>query len=1068
MLTLVEVPNPFNRRQDKKSRVPYFTSISKVLKFVKGKDFKDFPFATICLVNGEPILRKDWKKPTLRQNDVITFKTVPQEVFTLIVLIVIAVASVVAAILLRPNVPRPTIPGQTPAANPVYSLGGQANKINLGNPVEVIYGNNYAFPSIAAPAYSQFIGNDEYTYILLCLGQGYFQIEQLYIGLTEIESFADITYQVYDPYKFKNDLFPNNVETSSDIAGTNIELFGPNETDYPLGGFSNAYVANEAYTRASRLEVDIILPTGLYALNPADGSLGLETAQATFQCQLIDDLGNPIGPWQTLATFNQQMANNTPQRFTIGADVSPGRYQVRGGRTNATGLATSEADTINWAGLRAFLPSFSNFGGKTMIAIKARATNNLNDNSANQIKCLCTRLLPIWNGSSWTYPTANVRVDLDASPSALATRNPVWAFCDIFMAQYGGQMSPSQLDLNTLLTMAGDCATRGDTFDWIFDQKTTVWDIAKAIALVIRAVPLLNPVSMSRDEPISIPTGVFTQNNIIKDSFKLLSNFATIDAYDGLIVTYIDHDSGNTQSVLCTLPDEQGLNPQTQQIPGVSSQAQAFYLGMYIRAVLRQVDSIQMQTGEEGFIPTYNDGISITHDLPSLWGQAGLTVAVGSGTNPIIQLDQPVTFDGVHTYQLQLRKKDGSVSGPYTVTAGADAYHVVVTGTITDTFFFDDQDEVPYWQFGIAGQQSKICKVTSIAPSQDAGDTENFAITADVYTPSRYSYDSLPVPPVGAPTYIPTLVPDLPVITGFAVSTLPNNFSLLLLSWKPALGAQTYIIQTSNDNVSWNTVANIINSSYVLSVTSGFLYIRVAALNVGQGPFVTWSGQVGIAISSPSNITGLALTGAFVGTSVSVTWDSEATAVSYLIHVYQNGGGTLMRTRVVLTPGFTYAIADAIIDGAILPPNRTLRIGVSAVNALGLTSPVEAVLDVANPQPAALTGMGSTMITDVPHSGGYDVFTLSYDASTDTDLANYMIWASSTSGFTPGAGNLIYYGPLTSFNFTIYKDVSGLYAAQYWRVAAYDVWSLTPPPSGTPDTMNISAEQLIAARTVDD
>ena len=97
-----------------------------------------------------------------------------------------------------------------------------------------------------------------------------------------------------------------------------------------------------------------------------------------------------------------------------------------------------------------------------MLAVCARASANLNDQSERKFNVVATRKLPVYQGGSWT--------------AVQATRNPIWALCDVMRSSYGAYLPDNYLDLDSLSTMAGELETDQKWFDWTFDSKSTIWE----------------------------------------------------------------------------------------------------------------------------------------------------------------------------------------------------------------------------------------------------------------------------------------------------------------------------------------------------------------------------------------------------------------------------------------------------------------------------------------------------------------------------------------------------------------------------------------------------------------
>lgn len=1019
MALIVEIQNPFNPLEDTCKHE--FSGGLSVYDWLRKTypGFKEFTHPTICLFNGQPLLRRYWKDRVIQAEDTVNFVVMPRGIDPITLAIYVFVAVLIASVVLYLTMPKPkALSAGDLEPDPVYTLQGQRNQNRLTNPIEVPYGSCRLFPSYAARAYNKFINNEQYQYQLFCVGQGHYDISEILIEDTPIGNFQDVTYAIYQPGE-QVLLFPNNVITSVEVSG--IEMFGPNEAEYDgvIGGF----VANPSFTLASVLEVDITLPQGLYHSNDAGGLDDL-TITATFEYRAINDAGAPLGGWILLFNFSKTLKTNTPQRFTLEAEVAQGRYEVRGVRTNNKDTDSRSANTLQWAALRAFLPSTKNYGDVTMLAVKARATNNLNDRASNRINCRAVRKLRSWNKTTQTWN------------AIAATRSIVWAFCDLMTADYGGKLPDSRLDLDGLYDLDVILNARNDYFDFVFDQRSTVWESARTIARCGRCLPIINGsrVSLIRDDVKTLPTAVFNQENIVKDSFKWELKLPNTDDKDSIEVEYIESTTWKPETVICTLPGGTSNNPEQLKLLGCTDRARAYREGLYIRAQDKYLrENVTFRTGLEGHIPSYGDLISISHDLPR-WGSAGLILSV-AGT--VLTLSEPVTFT-TGNHWIVARKKDGTQAGPFAAIAGVDAYHVVVSGGIGDNYFFDDYNERPLFLFGQTDLWGRLLTVVGLTPDEDTVE-----VRAVVYNPIIYSFDNLTPPPLSNPT-LPPVVPALPVVENFEVSYIPDTIQQVMLSWSPALGAQSYLIQKSFNGADWESVDRTQITSYRLSVTPGTLYVRVAGINLAAGPWTTWTGTVGAAETLPGAVTGLSLQSPFVGTFVRIQWNAVLIAQGYTVKVYQDAGATLKRTVSVTDLTYSYSVEDATTDGS---PKRSMRFSVTPFNNIGPAGSAS-TLDVSNPVPPALTGLSITYSSETADAVTYIA---AWTASTDVDVNRYRLYGSLTSGFTPGAGNLLYEGGLATIAFSVTK-VSGAHAPFYWRAAALDVWG---------NEFNASAEQTI-------
>lgn len=185
----------------------------------------------------------------------------------------------------------------------------------------------------------------------------------------------------------------------------------------------------------------------------------------------------------------------------------------------------------------------------------------------------------------------------------------------------------------------------------------------------------------------------------------------------------------------------------------------------------------------------------------------------------------------------------------------------------------------------------------------------------------------------------------------------------------------------------------------------------------------------------PDPVTGLALAHAWDGSALSVVCDPSARATAYKFRFYLPDETTLKREIVTSTPAATYTSTLAAQDGAA----RAYHIEVIATNDAGDAAP-SAWLSVTNAAPATLSGVATsgTTATDA---------TVTCTASSDPDLAGYVVFYSSTSGFDPSTTGGVVSSGIPSVS------IFGLAAGTYYALmAAYDGWT------GVPSLLNLSSQ----------
>ncbi len=826
MIGVVQILNPFEPTKPGSFKGTSANPGSSVRDILTGLGIKEFARPTVVFVDNEPVLREAWETP-LEDGQIVRICPVVEGGIFVLIIALVAIAAIAVALTL--SVPIPSTP-KLAEPDPVYSLRGQTNQLKLGDPIECPYGRVRLWPSYGAKPYNKYINNESFQYQLFCLGHGEFQIEQsegqdhILIEDTPIHDFEDVEYEIIGPNGDVS-LFRDNVQTSSEVGS--VELYGPNEAEFD--DWFTA-VANDAATTTNLLEVDVVLPQGLYRQDKK-GRLRKVTVTASFEYMLIDDEGNEIGTWTSLTNFSKSLATQNPKRFTVTQAVPFGRYKVRGKRTNNASNDHKVADTLVWEALRAYLPNVGNYGQVTMLAVKARATANLNDQSERKFNLYATRKLPVYDTETGTW-------------TLQATRNPVWAICDIFRATYGANLAQKYLDLDSLAATAATLETEESWFDWVFDSQSTVWEAAKVPSRAVRGIPLLSPsqVYLQLDRPKTVVQHLFNAENIVEDSFERNVTLWKPEEYDSIEVEYRELDTWKPETVVCALPGSFGDKPKKMILSGVTDRNKAFHEGMYmISSKKYQREELKFTTGVEGLLATYGDLIKVDFDTLGISESIGGLVESIEADNVTINLSRDVVFDGAYSYRLFIRGKDGTPYGPYTVTAGTSANQVVSSSAVSENIVFNSFAEAPLFIFGRSVSFAKDCVITGLRPS----DNDTVEVTAVVYDARVYDYDNVDAPELNNPSVLPPNVA-LPVVTGVGLQQVSGD--LYRITWSGSASAQYYIVQTSPDDLAlldagkvWESIGQTQAEFLEVSLLTETAYIRVAAVNLGQGPWAYYS-----------------------------------------------------------------------------------------------------------------------------------------------------------------------------------------------------------------------------------
>lgn len=796
----------------------------------------------IIMRNGEAVLRKDWDQP-VANGDLMAVVLLPQggrgsDVLRIVLMVAIAVFAyqiapwvsgqlgitsaggiamvqggigLLGSALVNAILPPPAAAnigtGNSKAASPTYNLAAQGNQARIGAAIPIQYGRMLSYPDFAAAPYVEYQGNEQYLYQLLCIGVGEYDIEQIRIEDTDIGNFEEVQYEIVGPNETL-DLFPAAVATAGEVAGQDLVY------NTAIGPF----VTNNAGTTATRLAVDVVLPRGIYHLKN-NGDLEARSITFTVEAREIDDNGAAIGSWVTLGSETAEGATATPQRMSYIYPVSAGRYEVKVTRTSEKDEDTATANDIVWSGLRAYLVSNATFGNVTLLAVRIRATNNLSQQSARKINVIATRKLYYWNGAAWAGP--------------VATRSVAWALADACKTV---GVPDSRMDLDGLLALDATLSARGDTFNGRFDNTGTFWDALTKIALVGRAKPFRQAgiIHFRRDEAVTLPVAMYSMRNIVRGSFSMEFLTPTDETADSVEVTYFDETTWKYRTLLCKLPDSTAERPAKIEYFGATNRQQVYEYGIYMAAANRyRRMPITFQTEMEGFIPAFGDLVAVSHDLPQ-WGQDADVVDWDSDTLTLT-LSEPMVFTGTGNHYIGLSRRDGSVSGPYLVQAGASEDQLRLTVPLDFTPYTGYDEVRTQVMFGAGETWYQPARVLAIRP-KDEYTVELVCINED---PSVHTAEIGMLAPAINHSQLPA-TPKAPVVSGLIARSSPGQPDKMVISWRPSPGAERYLVEQSVDGLIWTRVGEPTSNNYTGQALYGAqTKVRVAAVGSLRGSWAS-------------------------------------------------------------------------------------------------------------------------------------------------------------------------------------------------------------------------------------
>lgn len=611
------------------------------------------------------------------------------------------------------------------------------------------------------------------------------------------------------------------VTTSTSASGS-----GDGRMHKMIGG-KDGFVTNAAGTKARRLGIDLACPKGLF--DDVSGDIKTTTLQVRIQVREIDDSGDFVSgsSWTTIGDETLKGRTRTPVRKSFTYTLAnPGRYRIRAYRVDDMLNDPANGHDLVWLGLRAYIKSDRVFPGVTLLAVKMRATNNLSARASNRVKVTATRKLPIWNGSSWSAPTA--------------TRSIAWAIADIARnATYGAGLPDSRLDLAALLELDAVWTSRGDRFDARFDTKSTCWAALSSVAFAGRAKVFMQggKLRVVRDGP-SNPVALFSSRNMIAGSFSMdyaMDHEATADSIE---VSYLDRANWQQNRVTCSLNGTK-TKPVKLELFGVVSRAQAMREGFYHAAVNRlRRRMVRFETELEGYIPLPGDTVALQADAPG-WGLHAETIGWDSGAG-ILTLSERMVLSSSKRWYIGLRTDTGGMVGPYEVAslAGEENKLIVLEPMGITPHTSGVTRERTHVVIGEANSYRTLAKVTKITPLS----THRLRLEAVVDDVQCYLADDGKIAPPTNTSLLPK-VPREPVVRGLSARI---NGSRVAFAWDPAPGETggyelefAHGTDPSEAGLDWSGATAMFTTTWTGALPYGAkTLIRVRALGLLPGPWV--------------------------------------------------------------------------------------------------------------------------------------------------------------------------------------------------------------------------------------
>lgn len=675
----------------------------------------------LCRVNGEWLLRESWQSLT-RAGDVIEWHEVPQDRDVLRLGLSIAAiaflgpyglqltgAALIAAnlaaqfainALLPPVGPdQITRPQQTGDA---FSTSLAGNEARLDQPIWKICGQREITPPYAGQPYFEYraragdsdadpdLDNDQYFLALFTVGIGDHDVVAK-IGNTPITRFADVVRATYLPPGTQPSEVLANVTTAVEVSSATLES----------GRFVGGYAACAAGRTCTSIGIDVSAVRGL-------GKSGALTVTWRVEYREINDFGQVLGSWTTLANESRTAFTATPQRWSERYTLpSPARVEIRLVRTDVQDTDPAALHEIAWIGLRAYLDEPAPLNQDAAhFEVVMRASSQLSQSASRDLRLIAQAYCRTLNEDlTWT--------------AEVHTRNWVWWCLDLITSStWGMGKADARVDLQSFYDLAVQADARQDRFDYVFDSTLNGWDAAQLIARAGRSRVFRRNgvISIARDELSEAPVTAFTPRNC-QPGISISEVLRQGRSPDGVIVEYQDHRTNEWTEIPCPIPGVELSDMSTpvhMRLEGIVGATHAEREGLYEAANMVYRPRVASFTTEmQGMLPAYMSPVALLPDQVG-YGQSGDVVEYDSGSM-VMGLSEVPDWDLGDLY-ITFIKDDGTLTSAQRVTPGPAAYDVTLSEDPGFTLFLDDGTrERPKFLLGPLTGSRELVKVQSIS-----------------------------------------------------------------------------------------------------------------------------------------------------------------------------------------------------------------------------------------------------------------------------------------------------------------------------------------------------------------
>lgn len=558
-----------------------------------------------------------------------------------------------------------------------FQLTGTSNQINPWGVIPFVVGKSRLYPPHAALPYTETIGEKNYQYCLFDLGYGDIEVSDIRIGNTPISDFAEVTYNVTKtPTLYVNDVSE---------AAVNATIAHDNTTP----------VLRTTTTDVTSISLDIVYPQGHFGVGTSGKTFSMWTAwriryrpvgtstwitPSNTRRSGFSTVKPSAAPTISGANFWVESTRKVPFGVSLAWDVTAGQYEVEVTRLGSLrgGSGNQYVDIAGWSVLRSIKQGDPSRTGTNKLELRIRATDQVNGSLQN-LSCLVKQKIKVYDSGNSQWVTG------------VTSSNPAWVTWWLLTAcpSVAKHVPESRLDFNSFKAFGDFCFGRGLEVNGVCDSGQLLVDLINdVLACALGSLGLRDGrYTVVYDQGDIQPTMAFTPSET--RNFRMARPFVQIP--HALRVQFVNPEADWQQDEIIVLDDGYSYRGkdargnasslpeptlfETLQLRYAADAEQAWKVGRYHFAQAKfRPATYTWESDLAGLSVVRGDCVLVPNDVLEWgdgWGRV-ISLEAGGISAATITLDNVIETDPTKTYQMKIRKADGSVVTATLAAAGGE------------------------------------------------------------------------------------------------------------------------------------------------------------------------------------------------------------------------------------------------------------------------------------------------------------------------------------------------------------------------------------------------------------